>query len=33
MAALWDQWQQRRKPRFEPTTDSLLPGRQADESV
>lgn len=33
MAALWDQWQQRRKPRFEPTTDNLLPGRQADEAV
>lgn len=34
MAALWDQWQQRRKPQFEPTTgDNLLPDRQADESV
>lgn len=33
MAALWDQWLQGRKPRFEPTTDNLLPGREADESV
>ncbi|XP_067940722.1 innexin unc-9-like [Watersipora subatra] len=33
MAALWDQWLQTRKPRYEPTTDNLLPGRQADEAV
>jgi len=33
MAALWDQWHQRRKPRFDPTTENLLPRRQADEAV